>query len=68
MQRRPSVIESGGLEGGGVESGLLKMVIEVVFEDLVSKNSRNFKEFPLLTRVRDFRYLLRRSRERRVQC
>ena len=27
LQRRPSTIESGGLEGGGVESGLLKMGI-----------------------------------------
>ena len=28
LQRRLSAIEPGGLEGGGVESGLLKMGIE----------------------------------------
>jgi len=28
VARRPSIIESGGLEGKGFESGLLKMRIE----------------------------------------
>ena len=28
LQRRPSVIEPGGLEGEGIESGLLKIGIE----------------------------------------
>jgi len=43
LQRRPSMIEPGGLEGEGSVSGLLKMGIEggVSFNVLVSKNSRN---------------------------
>ena len=46
LQRRLSAIEPGGLEGGGVGSGLLKMGIEGGFSDvLVSKNSRNFAQW-----------------------
>ena len=43
LQRRPSTIEPGGLEGEGFESGLLKMGIDGwgFFNLLVSKNSRN---------------------------
>jgi len=43
LQRRPSTIELGGLEGEGFESGLLKMGIEGwgLYNLLVSKNSRN---------------------------
>ena len=42
LQRRPSVIESGRLEGG-VESGRQKWRLKRrFFNVLVSKNSRNF--------------------------
>ena len=42
LQRRPPIIEPGGLEGEGFESGLLDVGVEGgFFNVLVSKNSRN---------------------------